>query len=79
MKLIANSKYKVKWIDIQSFPEWTPRSEILALEPVIVESVYIYVGKGKAGLCFASEYNDSEFGNTTIIPKGAIISHKLIK
>lgn len=71
-RLLANKKYKVQWVDIQSFVEWTHKDEILKVAPTIIESVYIYVGKGKAGLCFAGEYNGGEYGNVTIIPKGNI-------
>lgn len=72
IRLIPNKKYKVKWVDIHSFSEWRSKKDILDTAEVIIESVYIYVGKGKAGLCFAGEYNGGEYGNTTVIPKGNI-------
>jgi hypothetical protein len=78
-RLYPNKKYKIQWCDISSFPEWTHKDDILKIPETIIESVYIYVGKGKGGLCFAGEYNGEEYGNVSIIPKGVIRKIKLIK
>jgi hypothetical protein len=79
IRLYANKKYKVQWLDISSFPEWTHRDEILKLPETIIESVYIYVGKGKGGLCFAGEYNGNDYGNISILPRGCIKHIKNIR
>ncbi len=79
LRLIPHKKYKVTWVDIQSFAEWKNKIEILKEPETKIESVYIYIGKGKGGLCFASEFNGSEYGNTTIIPRGNLRRISLIK
>jgi len=67
-RLIKGHKYYLKWWDAQSESKWQTADEILKTDPAVIEAVYHYVGKGKAGYCFAGEYNDGEFGNSTIIP-----------
>ena len=70
--IYIEKKYKVKWVDIHSFSEWTSKEEILKSPPTVIESLYIYIGKGKGGLCFAGEFNGDEYGNVTILPKEVI-------
>jgi len=79
LRLLPNKKYKIQWVDIASFSAWQHRDEILKIPETIIESVYIYVGRGKGGLCFAGEYNGEEYGNVTIVPRGNIKKITLIK
>lgn len=74
MRLSAGKTYKIKWQDVMSFAEWKEADELKQETPVIIEAVYIYVGRSKAGLIFAGEKNDTEFGNATIIPPQLIKS-----
>lgn len=68
MKLIKGRRYHIKWIDAVSESKWQTPQEVLETEPAIIEASYFYIGRGKAGYCFAGEYNNGEYGNTTIIP-----------
>lgn len=79
IRLIPHKKYKITWTDILSFSEWMHKDEILKVPETKIESVYIYVGKGKGGYCFAGEFNGNEYGNISIIPKGNLIKITLIK
>lgn len=68
MRLVKNHRYHIRWHDALSESRWQTLEEILKTEPAVIEATYYYVGKGKAGYCFAGEYNDGEWGNSTIIP-----------
>ncbi len=76
MRLQPGKTYKIKWQDVISFSEWKEAEELKAQKPVLIEAVYIYVGRGKAGLIFAGEKSDPDFGNATIIPPQLIKSIK---
>lgn len=67
-KLIKGKRFHIRWQDACSESKWQSAEDILNTPPAIIEATYYYVGKSKAGYCFAGEYNDGEFGNSTIIP-----------
>lgn len=72
MRLSAGKTYKIKWQDIHSIAEWKEADELKQERPVIIEAVYIYVGRGKAGLIFAAEKNGDSYGNSTTLPPQVI-------
>lgn len=79
MKLILRKKYKVKWLDAQSFDKWHSPQELKDKEEAIIDAVYIYVGSIKDCYIFAAEFDGENYGNATIIPKGCIKKLTLIK
>jgi len=79
MRLTKGKTYKVKWHDAQSFSDWKTAEQLLNTPPAIVQATYIYVGRGKGGLCFAGEHGDGDFGNATIIPAGMIKAVKEVR
>ena len=84
MKLTKHKKYQVRWQDIEGLAQWMSEAEILKRQPVIVESVYYYVGKSKAGYCFAADISeekeeDTIYASIAIIPLAVIKAIKPIK
>jgi hypothetical protein len=72
-RLIKGKRFHIRWQDALSESKWQSAEDILKTSPAIVEATYYYIGKSKAGYCFAGEYNDGEYGNMTIIPSLADI------
>ena len=68
----------VEWIDIASDASWVSEKDAQKMECVTCIEVGWMIHEDKKQIVLSSQFNDSDCGNRTVIPRGVILDIKRI-